>query len=553
MITNLDQFKSSIDVVDVVSNSLELKKNGANFKACCPFHGEDTPSLVVSPQKQIWHCFGCGAGGDAIKFVEEYKKVSFTEAVEDIANDMNFTLTYDRTADIKDYKALMEQTNDFYKSELLNDKLQYLLERGITKESIETFEIGYATSSQAQIDNLTQRFLNPSDSIDVGILAKDKNKTYARLTHRITFPIRNHTNKLIGFGGRILNGDRAKYLNSPQTKLFDKSRNLYGYNIAKEHVYKKGTIVITEGYLDVVMMHQADIKTAVATMGTALTKEHCNTIKKADVKVLLCYDGDKAGRNAGFKASKLLSEFGIDGGVILFDDGVDPADMVKDGKTKELYEIMKKPIALIIYALNFISNSYETSNPHEKNKALQESLEFLNKLNPVIADEYKDYLAKLLHVNEAHINMTPKVSPVQETKTHGVDVVELSIIATTINNFALLNIVLDNINTIEFTTHKQELTELVSMNTNKLQYILLRDDIKLYSPHELKSQLNILSVSFYTNKLKRIYDSNMETLAKIKQIRETQKEINRLKQLDFSTKETAYKGNPKGNPIKISS
>jgi len=537
MITNIDQFKASIDIVDVISNSLELKKNGANFKACCPFHGEDTPSLVVSPQKQIYHCFGCGVGGDAIKFVQEFKKLEFLEACEDIANDMNFTLTYDKTADVKDYKAIMEQTNDFYKSNLLQDKLQYLQDRGITKQSIEVFEIGYAPSSQAQIDNLTQRFLNPNDSIDVGILAKDKNKTYARLTQRITFPIRNHTNKLIGFGGRILNGDRAKYLNSPQTKLFDKSRNLYGYNIAKEHIYKKGTIVITEGYFDVIMMHQAGIQTAVATMGTALTKEHCNTIKKADVKVLLCYDGDNAGRNAGFKASRLLSEFEIDGGVILFDDGVDPADMVKEDRIKELYEIMKKPIPLIEYALNFIANTYDISNPHEKNKALVESRDFLSQLNPVIADDYKEYLSKLLHVNESHINMAHKVSPVKKIITQQKeDIIELSILATALANTSFLNIVLNHAKEMVFHTHTKELKLLESMETNKLQYISLKDNIKIYTKEELITQLNILKISYCIHKLTRIKQSEMETESKIRQIRETQKEINRLKNL--SVKET---------------
>ena len=267
-LTSLETLKSQIDIVDIISNSLTLKKSGSNFKSNCPFHSEQSASFVVSPSKQIYHCFGCSCGGDAIKFIQDYKKLSFAEAIENIANSMNFTLEYDNKKDFKDYKNIFESMNSFYKSKLQDDGLQYLLDRGITKKSI-------------------------------------------------TFPIRNHTNKLIGFGGRTTINRSAKYINSPQTKLFDKSGNFYGYNLAKEHIYKKGTMVITEGYLDVVLMHQVNIKTAVATMGTALTKEHCLTIKKMNCKVLLCFDGDKAGINAALKSSILLSQYEINGGVVI--------------------------------------------------------------------------------------------------------------------------------------------------------------------------------------------------------------------------------------------
>jgi DNA primase len=281
--TSLETLKNQIDIVDTISSNLELKKSGANFKACCPFHGEDTPSFVISPAKQIYHCFGCGAGGDAIKFIQEYKKLSFQEAVEDIASDMNFTLEYDNKQDYKDYQSLLESINHFYEQNLTDDKLNYLLDRGITKKSIKDFEIGYAPRSDKQIKHLQDNFLNLQDASEVGVLAYDKDKAYARLRERITFPIRNHAGKLIGFGGRTLkpSSDIAKYLNSPDTKLFNKSRNLYGLNLAKEHIYKKGTIVITEGYLDVVMMHQADINYGYSTNTTTHTKHKKSKCKSA--------------------------------------------------------------------------------------------------------------------------------------------------------------------------------------------------------------------------------------------------------------------------------
>lgn len=539
MLTNLETLKARIDVVDVIANSLELKKSGANFKACCPFHGEDTPSLVVSPQKQIWHCFGCGAGGDAIKFVEEYKKISFIEACEDIANDLNFTLEYDENAQTKDYKILMESINTFYQENLVQDKLAYLQQRGISLESIKTFELGYSSSSDKQKENLAQKFLYEGDAQEVGILAQDGYKVYARLTDRITFPIRNHTNKLIGFGGRILQGERAKYLNSPQTKLFDKSRNLYGYNIAKEHVYKKGTIVITEGYLDVIMLHQAGIKTAVATMGTALTKEHCLTIQKASVKALLCFDGDKAGKNASFKASKLLSEFGIDGGVILFDDGVDPADMIKDHREEELYSIMKKPIPLIKYALNFISSSYAIKNPHEKNKALQESLAFLKTLNPVIASEYKTYLSEILHIEEELINFAqnPYGVPTQEQKPKGeFDFTELSIITTAMKDDYFFDLITTTLTSSMFKTHSKEFDTLVSKkDVHSLWWMFLKDGVVTYQEEELKHQLCVFLVDYSIDKLQKIKKSSMDSISKTTQIKSIQKNIIKLKRGELAS------------------
>ena len=187
--TSLEALKAQIDIVDIISNNLELKKSGANFKTNCPFHSEQSASFVVSPSKQIYHCFGCSCGGDAIKFIQDYKKLSFTEAIEDIANSMNFTLEYDNKKDFKDYKNIFESMNSFYKNSLQDDELQYLLNRGLTKKSIKTFEIGYASSSTEQINYLKQSFLNISDACDIGILANDKDKLYARQIKELLFQL----------------------------------------------------------------------------------------------------------------------------------------------------------------------------------------------------------------------------------------------------------------------------------------------------------------------------------------------------------------------------
>jgi len=514
LIKNVEALKAQLDIVDVVSNFIELKKAGANFKANCPFHEEKSGSFVVSPAKQICHCFGCGVTFDSIGFVQEYKKLTFVEAVEDIANDMNFTLEYDARTSKKDYSKVMEHINSFYLKNMSEEIYTYLHGRGITDESIKTFEIGFAPSSGEQLKELQKEMFNIQEATECGVTAvDDKGKTYARLTNRISFPIRNHANKLIGFGGRIIQGDRAKYINSPQTQLFDKSRQLYGYNIAKEHIYKKGTFTITEGYLDVVMFHQAGIKTAVATMGTALTELHCNIIKKANAKVLLCFDGDKAGMNAALKASRLLSAHGVFGGVVIFPEGKDPADMVKSGETKELFALMKKPTQLIEFVLNTTASSYNLNKPDEKQNALKEIEEFLKTLDQIIADEYRDYISQLLQININHIHTPKEQHYEQHNNTPAINLSEMNIIKTANESEELLNTVLDYVDASAFTYHAKEFQMLLSGDI-ALQGILLREDIKIYSQEELTQQLSIMQYKSYETKLKQLA-SSQETYEKV--------------------------------------
>jgi DNA primase len=241
---SIENLKNHIEIVDVISQFLELKKSGANFKACCPFHGEDTPSFVVSPSKQIFHCFGCGVGGDSIKFIMDYEKLSYPEAIEKLASIYNVTLNYDNNYKQQD-TSIMDKINDYYQKLLTtNDTAkEYLQSRGISANSIEKFEIGYAPTSNETINFLKQNLLNLADAKDFGIIDNGQNGLYARFIQRITFPIKALNDKIVGFGGRTITGHNAKYINSPQTKIFNKSRLLYGYSLAKDNIYKKNNII----------------------------------------------------------------------------------------------------------------------------------------------------------------------------------------------------------------------------------------------------------------------------------------------------------------------
>lgn len=534
--SSIENLKSHLDIVDVISQFIELKKAGANFKACCPFHGEQTPSFVVSPAKQIFHCFGCSIGGDSIKFVMEYEKLTYPETLEKLANMYNIALEYDNNFKQQDRKVI-ESINNFYQKSLIsnNKALDYLKERGVSDFSIEKFEIGYAGSSNLTIDYLNKNYLNLNDAKDFGIIDHGQNGIYARFIERIIFPIYTITGNIVGFGGRTITGHNAKYINSPQTKFFNKSRLLYGYHLAKEYIYKTNSVIVTEGYLDVVMLHQAGFSNAIATLGTALTTEHLPLLKRGEPKVIIAYDGDKAGLNAAYKASLLLSHSDFKGGVVIFEDGYDPADMVKNNKINILQKKLNKPTPFIPYVINFIISKYNISNPQEKQEALNESNNYLKTLSPILQEEYSTFIARKLNINSNLIqinslNNTNQIPPSNVTLS-SFDIAELNIIKTALSNNELLNFLKENLDTNIFKVHKNEINILL-YNDDKtiLNGILLNEHLKIYSKEELLLQINLLSIPYYKYQLEQLnYNNNLDFITKTRKIRELKEKINNLK------------------------
>ena len=502
---SIENLKTQLDIVDIVSNFIELKKSGANFKACCPFHNEETPSLVVSPAKQIFHCFGCGIGGDSIKFVMEYEKLSYPETIEKLASMVNFTLNYENNQQKQLDIQILEKVNEYYqKLFVANPSVQeYIKSRGISSTSIEKFEIGYAPKSHDTINFLKSNFLNLGEAKELGVIDTGQNGLYARFIERITFPIYALNGKIVGFGGRTITGHNAKYVNSPQTKIFNKSRLLYGYHIAKDAIYKKNRIIVTEGYLDVIMLHQAGFDTAVATLGTALTQEHLPLLKRGEPKVIVAYDGDKAGLNAAFKAATMLSHSNFEGGVVIFKEGMDPADMVKANRLQELHEMFEHPKPFIPFVIDLIISQYNTTIPEQKQNALKEINEYLKTLTPILQEEYSKYVASALNINIKHIQQKKQTRPnnIQNVLTH-VDIAELSIIKTVLEHPQMLNLVLNIVDETMFLNHQEEFRMLLNDKDNpKLRAILLREEIIVYSQEELKEQLLRFLINFYNQKL----------------------------------------------------
>lgn len=532
---SIENLKNNLDVVDIISQYIELKKSGANFKACCPFHGETTPSFVVSPAKQIYHCFGCGVGGDSIKFVMEYEKLTYPETIEKLASMNNFTLEYEEnSSEKKQDTRVIEEVNKFYQKLFVSNPAvkDYIHQRGISDFSVEKFEIGYAPISADTINFLKSNHYNLTDAIDLGIIDTGTNGLYSRFIERITFPIYSISGKLVGFGGRTITGHNAKYVNSPQTKLFNKSKLLYGYQIAKEYIYKKNQIIVCEGYLDVIMLHQAGFNTAVATLGTALTADHLPLLRRGEPKVILAYDGDKAGLAAAFKASVMLSQSEFEGGVIIFADGMDPADMVNKNKVEELNEIFANPISFTPYAIDYIISKYDINDANQKQKALIESNEYLKSLGLIYQDEYKRYLAQKLNIRENLIQISSNKQRAFTPSLSKIDIAELCIIKSILEKPQRLDAVLDIVDASMFEAHKNEFElVLTDINNISLNSIILNEKLENYDDERLNQELLTLLYKFYANKLTAIsYDKELDFRQKANLIRKIKDNIYQLKQ-----------------------
>lgn len=396
--------KENSDIVDVIGDYLPLKKAGVNYSACCPFHDEKTPSFIVSRAKGIFHCYGCGKGGDVITFLRELKQLSYAEALEELASILGYTPTYTKSSQKSvNYHEFLANLASFYEGELRGDAsiLSYLHDRGVSDASIARFKVGYSASGFKTLRFIDESATSRQEALATGVLVDDRGSFYARFANRVMFPIANASGKVVGFGGRSLDlNARAKYLNSNESPIFKKGSLLYGYHLAKPAIYRQKNIIVTEGYLDVIMLHQAGFVTSVATLGTALTTNHLPLLNKEDIEVILAYDGDDAGRAAAFKASTLLASSGINGAVVLFPQGLDPADMVKEGRIDELRGLFKGRLGIIEFVLQEIVARYDLNNVDKKEGALKEVNLFLAKLSAFKQTSYKPLAAKLLNIRE---------------------------------------------------------------------------------------------------------------------------------------------------------
>ena len=440
----IEEVRMKNDIVDVVSQYVKLNRRGNTYFGLCPFHNEKTPSFSVTPSKQMYYCFGCGAGGNVYNFVMEYENYTFGEALQHLADRAGVQLPkieYSREAREKaEKRATLLEINKlaasyFYyqlRRENGSQAYTYLINRGVSEDTIKKFGLGY---SDKYSDDL-YKFLkskNYSDDLlrESGLFNVDeRHGMYDKFWNRVIFPIMDVNNRVIGFGGRVMGDGKPKYLNSPETKIFDKSRNLYGLNIAR--TTRKNYLILCEGYMDVISMHQAGFTNAVASLGTALTSGHASLLKRYTQEVLLLYDSDDAGVRAALRAIPILREAGITSRVVSLKPHKDPDEFIKALGGEEFEKRLEQAMDSFMFRIHMAQKEFTMEEPQGQNRFFERCAQMLLELSDelernlyieAIVKDYRGYGISVedlrKRVNTLALKGTPAEQRIQP-KTTGV-------------------------------------------------------------------------------------------------------------------------------------
>ncbi len=408
----IEEVKSRCDIVSTISQYIELKSSGINYKGLCPFHGEKTPSFYVNESKQIYKCFGCGEGGDVINFVMKMENLDFIDAVKVLAQKYGIEINTNMDEEskkklekIKKFQDIHTEAARFYFSNLhtkKNSGYAYLRSRGLDDKIIKKFGLGYSLASwNSLMDYLTSKGYSNKDLIECGLLAhkKESNKIYDKFRNRVMFPIFDYRGNVIGFGGRVLDDSLPKYLNSPDTITFNKRYNLYGLNFSRKEIKNK-TLILVEGYMDLISLYQYGIKNVVATLGTALTKEQGMLIKRYADNVIISYDSDEAGIKATLRAIEILSDIDINVKVLNLKDCKDPDEFIRKYGVKGYQEAIDESINQIIFRINNLKKQFNLNKDEDKVKFAKGASKIIKKVkSPVEIDYYTKYLSDLIQIS----------------------------------------------------------------------------------------------------------------------------------------------------------
>ena len=418
----VDEIKSRCNIVDVIGRVVPLKKSGSNFKGVCPFHNEKTPSFVVSETKQIFTCFGCGATGDVIAFVKRYYNLEFRGAVEMLAREYGISLDGAfRSNRNKDefYEINRQAARFFYKAmrEKSNKGYTYMKNRGISEETMNKFGIGYADDGWTSLyDFLGAAGVAEKKMLELGLISKSKDRCFDKFRDRVIFPIINTAGKVIGFGGRIIGDGEPKYLNSQESGIFQKKNNLYGLNLARKDVSREDSIVLVEGYMDVVSLYQAGVRNVSASLGTALTENQARLIKRYTRNVVLSYDSDQAGQNAAMRGIDILYREGLRARVLRVFDGKDPDEFIRKNGRGAFYDLMDNALPYGDFKLEFAKAGYDLDDEQHKLDFLRDAVGILQSMKPVEADFYIKKLSADTGISEGAIRFEYSGNNSQEKK-----------------------------------------------------------------------------------------------------------------------------------------
>ena len=434
----INELLNRVDVVDVIDRSVPLKKAGANYSACCPFHNEKSPSFTVSPTKQFYHCFGCGAHGTAIGFVMEYQGLSFVEAIHDLAKITGLTVPQEtRDADkpapkvVVGLQEALQQAANFYKAELKKSPraIEYLKARGLSGQVAAKFQIGYAPAGWQNLQSVFPQYESEALTVAGLVVENDQGRRYDRFRDRIIFPIHDQKGQVIGFGGRVINPeDTPKYYNSPETPLFQKGHELYGLFMARRAIRDAGRALVVEGYMDVVALAQYGVEYAVAALGTATTPYHITKLMRQTDEIVFCFDADNAGRTAAWRAAMNALPALTDGLKLTFlflPDPHDPDSYVREFGKEQFEAEIKNAMPLSQFILKHLSENNTLQSQEDRVRFLNEAEPILQQINAPrsamflrkkvaelaqLSIEEMHALLKLPNLNKAPVQARPKLT-----------------------------------------------------------------------------------------------------------------------------------------------
>ena len=424
----IDRLIDDSDIVAVLSNYLSLTKKGSNYTCCCPFHEEKTPSFSVSPQKSIYHCFGCGKGGNVLSFIMDYEGLNFVEAVEKLAEINNVTVPRQANSAQNDFTKIYEineQVANFYFDALKDNEnkhiVEYLKDRGISGATAKNFKIGFADFNQHKLLADLKKKFSDKEILESGNFMKNEKGFYPFQRNRVTFPIQNSSGKFIGFGGRVIDDSQPKYLNSKDSKFFNKTRELYGFNNAKKDK-KTDSFIVTEGYMDVVMLSEYGVNNAVASLGTAFSQNHINSMFKMRKKIIYCFDSDEAGLKAAWRALQISLKNVFDDRTVRFlflPENYDPDSFIKEHGQEAFAKKLERSMVLESFTYQYLKRGMKLDSPEDVRKIIFE----FKKLIPMIRSEtLKETLLQKIST-ELNINKdillkedAPDVKPIFKTQ-----------------------------------------------------------------------------------------------------------------------------------------
>lgn len=408
-----DEIKNQINIVDVIGREVALKKAGSSYKGLCPFHTEKTPSFSVNEQGQYFNCFGCGKKGDVYRFVMDYYKIPFVDAVEKLCDEYGIRKpewgNRGPRIDYEKYYAINAKAARFYYNclgKVPNKGISYFVSRGLNKETITAFGLGYAPSDgTALTDYLRSEGVSDEDLLMLGLSSQGRNGLYDKFRDRVIFPIINSNDKVIGFGGRAIGDAKPKYLNSNESDVFLKKNNLFGLNLTRKEIADEGRAIIVEGYMDLISLYQSGIRNVAASLGTALTDNQARLLCRYSKNIVLSYDSDQAGINAALRGISVINDAGGKARVMNVTDGKDPDDFVKKHGKEEFLKLADNAVAATDFRLNLAARGFDFSDDRQILDYIDRVVPILRSLGPVEQDMYIKKLSEQFNISEHAISL----------------------------------------------------------------------------------------------------------------------------------------------------